>query len=134
MILKLIGVVVILGAIVLGYAATRPNRFSVQRSMIIHASPEKIFGFIDDFHNWSAWAPQDKEDPTMKRTYSGPARGQGAISEWSSSGSAGRGRMEILQSLAPTRISIKVDFVKPFDAHNLNEFTLEPDGTSTRVS
>jgi hypothetical protein len=27
-----------------------------------------------------------------------------------------------------------VDFVKPFEAHNLNQFTLEPDGTSTKVT
>ena len=70
----------------------------------------------------------------MKRTFSGPEAGPGAISEWSGSGSSGKGRMSIVQSEAPKRISIVVDFVKPFEAHNKNEFTFEPSGTSTMVT
>ena len=70
----------------------------------------------------------------MSRTYSGPANGQGAVSEWNSSGSAGRGQMVIIESVAPKRISIKVDWVKPLETHNVNEFTLEPAEASTRVT
>ena len=39
-----------------------------------------------------------------------------------------------MESEPPRRISIKVDFVKPFEAHNVNEFTLDPVGTSTLVT
>ena len=56
-------------AFVVIFAATRPNTFRVQRSLTIDAAPERIFPLIDDFHNWARWAPQDKEDPSMKRTY-----------------------------------------------------------------
>ena len=70
----------------------------------------------------------------MSRTYSGPANGQGAVSEWNSSCSAGRGQMVIIESVAPKRISIKVDWVKPLETHNVNEFTLEPAEASTRVT
>jgi hypothetical protein len=42
--------------------------------------------------------------------------------------------MAITQSVPPGLISIKVDFVKPFEAHNINEFTLEPEGASTRIT
>jgi hypothetical protein len=41
--------------------------------------------------------------------------------------------MEITESILPGTISIKVDFVKPFEAHNINRFTLEPAGATTRV-
>ena len=34
--------------------------------------------------------------------------------------------MSIIESTPPTRVEVKVDFVKPFAAHNLNEFILEP--------
>ena len=34
--------------------------------------------------------------------------------------------MSIIESTPPTRVVVKVDFVKPFAAHNLNEFHLEP--------
>ncbi|HXM66055.1 MAG TPA: SRPBCC family protein [Candidatus Acidoferrum sp.] len=134
MTVRILIIVAVLVAAVLALAATKPNTFHVQRSISIKAPPEKIFALINDFHSWRVWAPQDKEDPTMNRTYSGPASGKGAISDWDSSGSAGKGRMAIIESVALSMISIKVDFVKPFEAHNINEFTLEPTGALTKVT
>jgi uncharacterized protein YndB with AHSA1/START domain len=134
MILRIIIIVAVLIGAILAFAATKPETFRVQRSITINASPEKIFALINDFHNWSGWAPQDKEDPTMTRTYSGAAKGKDAFSDWDSSGSAGKGRMAITESVPNKMISINVNFVKPFQAHNVNEFTLEPAGTSTKVT
>jgi hypothetical protein len=45
--------------------------------------------------------------------------------------------MSIIESTPPTRVVVKVDFVKPFAAHNLNELILGPmsgPGPSTRVT
>ena len=134
MILRSIIVVAVLILAVFAFAASKPNTFRVQRSLTINAPPEKIFALINDFHRWRNWAPQDKEDPTMTRTYSGTSAGAGAVSEWDSRGSAGKGRMSIAESAPPTRISIQVDFMKPFEAHNSNEFTLEPAEASTNVT
>ena len=123
-------------AFVVIFAATRPETFRVQRSVRIDAAPEKIFPLIDDFHNWPSWAPQDKDDASMNRTYSGAALGPGAVSDWASSGSAGKGRMSIIESTPPTRVVVKVDFVKPFAAHNVNELILESiaePGAATKV-
>jgi hypothetical protein len=66
-------IVAVLIALILLYAAARSDILHVQRSLSIGAPPEKIFALIDDFHNWSRWAPQDQEDSTVRRTYSGPA-------------------------------------------------------------
>jgi hypothetical protein len=54
---------VILIAALLGYAATRPDTFRVQRSKSIHAQPEEIFALINDFHRWSSWSPYEKLTP-----------------------------------------------------------------------
>jgi uncharacterized protein YndB with AHSA1/START domain len=134
MILKILLSLAVPIALILLFASTRTDTFRVERSLSIAAPPEKIFALIDSFHNWSRWAPQDKEDATMKRTYRGPVSGAGAISEWQSSGSAGRGRMSITESARPTRIVIQTDFVKPFEAHNVNQFLLEPAGAGTKVT
>ncbi|MFZ0478668.1 MAG: SRPBCC family protein [Terriglobales bacterium] len=134
MILRIFVIVVVLIAALLAFAATKPNTFSIQRSRSIQAPPEKIFALINDFHNWSQWAPQDKEDSTMKRAFSGAKNGAGAVSDWESSGSAGKGRMTITESVPSKKVSVKVDFVRPFEAHNVNEFTLESGGTSTIVT
>lgn len=133
MILRILVSIAVAVVAVLAFALTKPNTFHVERSIHIAAPPERIFALIDNFHNWNRWAPQDREDLTMDRTYSGATNGEGAISQWTSKGSAGRGRMEITESILPGTISVKVDFVKPFEAHNINRFTLEPAGATTRV-
>jgi uncharacterized protein YndB with AHSA1/START domain len=129
-ILRILIVIAVAIAAVLAFAlisaASRPETFRVERSITIDAAPERIFPLIEDFHRWPSWAPQDKEDPSMTRVYSGAASGVGAVSDWNSKGSAGKGRMSIIASMPPTRVTVKVDFVKPFVAHNVNEFILEP--------
>jgi len=133
MALRILLIVVVVVAAILIFAATKPSIIRIERSIVIQAPAEKIFPLIDDFHNWSQWAPQDKEDPTTKRTYSGTASGAGAVAEWTSTDQAGRGRMSITESVAPERVVIEVHFVKPFAVHNVNQFRLEPEGGSTRV-
>ena len=131
----IVAIVVVITAIIL-FADTKPNVIQVTRSITIKAPAEKIFSLIDNFHHWPGWAPQDKEDPTMKRIYSGEARGTGAISDWQGTGNAGKGRMTITEAAAPNKVVVKVDFVRPFVAHNVNEFVLQPNapGTSTTVT
>jgi len=131
-IIAILVVVVLVGVVVL--AMTKPDIITIQRATEIKSPPDRIFTYINDLHNWPAWAPQDKMDITMKRNFSGGAHGKGACSEWTSKGKAGTGRMEITESVAPSKITVVVDFVKPFAAHNVNEFALEPRGDVTRVT
>jgi hypothetical protein len=70
----------------------------------------------------------------MKRIFSGAASGKGAVYEWDSDGKAGKGRMEITDAPAPSKVTIKLDFFKPFEAHNIAEFTLEPRGDTTDLT
>jgi uncharacterized protein YndB with AHSA1/START domain len=134
MLLKIVIAIAVLIVMVFLFAATRPSTFSIRRSVVINASPEKIFGLINDFHNWSRWAPHDTEDPTMKRTYSGSISGSGAVSGWQGKGSTGKGQMSITESVPFSRVSVETYFEKPFKAHNVNEFVLEPDVSATRVT
>lgn len=121
-------------ALVLIFASTKPKTFRIERSIIIDSPPDRVFALIDNLGNWPRWAPQDREDPSMKRTYSGPANGKGAVSNWTGSGSSGRGGMLITESAPPRKVCVQVDWVKPFVARNVNEFVLEGTGTSTKVT
>ena len=133
--IKTIGIVfVIVIAAVLIFAATKPDTFSVQRTTAIKAAPEKIFAMLDDFHNWGSWSPWEKMDPNMKRTFSGPANGKGSVYEWDGNSKVGQGRMEITDALAPSQVTVKLDFIKPFEGHNIAEFVLEPRGDTTNVT
>ena len=118
----------------LAYAATKPDTFRVQRTATITAPPEKVFGLIQDLHQWASWSPWEKMDPAMKKTYSGAPLGRGAILEWDGNTDVGTGRMEIVSTVPSSRVVIKLDFLKPFEAHNQAEFALEDGGATTTVT
>ena len=118
-------------AVVLALAATKPNGLRVQRSIGIAAPAERIFPLISDFHQWLSWSPYEQKDPAMKRTYEGAARGKGAVYAWNGDRNVGSGRMEILETTAPSKIVIKLDFFTPFEGHNTAEFTMLPQGDGT---
>lgn len=134
MFMMILIVVVVLIAALLVMAAMKPDTFRVQRTTSIKARPEKVFPLINDFHNWGSWSPWEKLDPAMIRTHSGPPGGKGAVYEWVGNKKVGSGRMEITESIPSSRITTKLDFLKPFEAHNIAEYTLEPQGDSTDVS
>lgn len=128
-----LAVVAVVGAFLV-YAATRPDSFRVERTVTINAPPERIFPLINDFQRWGAWSPFEKKDPGMKRTMSGASSGKGAVYEWDGNKEIGQGRMEIVESVPPSRITLTLDFTRPFEAHNIVDFTLEPRGNSTQVT
>jgi len=127
-------IIVVAVAALLGYAATKPDTFAVQRSARIKAQPETIYALIEDFHRWNVWSPYEKLDPAMTRNYSGAATGKGSIYEWSGNSKAGAGRMEITDTTPPSKIVMSLDFTKPFKTSNIVEFTFEPDGDATKVT
>jgi uncharacterized protein YndB with AHSA1/START domain len=127
-------VVVVLLASLLIYAAMRPDSFRIERATSIKAPPEKIFPLINDFHQWERWSPWEKIDPALKRTYGGTASGKGAVYAWDGNKDVGHGRMEIVQSLPPSKVALKLNFIKPFEAQNTVEFTLATQGDSTTVT
>jgi hypothetical protein len=122
----LVLVVVVLGFV--GYAATRPDSYRVERSKKIEARAGVVFAQLDDLKAWTAWSPWDKRDPNMKKTYEGPARGVGAGYSWRGNDKVGEGRMTITESTAPTAVAYRLEFIKPFASVASTGFTLRPEG------
>jgi uncharacterized protein YndB with AHSA1/START domain len=121
-------------AAILVYAYFRPDTLHVQRSTSIKASPDKIFALINDFDQWAAWSPYEKKDPAMKRTRSGAPKGKGAVYAWDGDKNVGKGRMEITDAQPPSKVTINLDFEKPFAGHNTVVFTIEPKGDAVNVT
>jgi uncharacterized protein YndB with AHSA1/START domain len=109
--------------------ARRPARFHIERSITIAASPERAFALVNNFHAWQTWSPW--EGPALQRAYEGATEGAGAIYEWAGSG---EGRMTIEQSDRPSRIAIKLEYFKPYQATNSATFTFVPDPRGTTVT
>lgn len=108
--------------------------FSLTRSTLVDAPPDRVRALLEDFRAWQSWSPWEGVDPDLQRTYDGPERGVGARYAWSGNSKAGQGAMEILDC-TPDRVSVDLRFVKPFKARNLTTFDLEQaGGGQTRVT
>jgi hypothetical protein len=133
-VLKKIGItLLLLLAAYLVIAALLPDHFLVERRILIKAPPERIFGLINDLHAWDSWSPWAHLDPDMRKTHSGAASGPGAIYEWSGNRKVGQGRMEITASSPPGAVQMRLDFLEPFESHNLTRFALQAQGEATEV-
>jgi Polyketide cyclase / dehydrase and lipid transport len=119
-------------ALLLFVASRRPDTFRVTRTAVIKAPAARIFALIDDLQSFNTWNPWLRKDPGTKGTYSGAARGVGAAYAWQGK-KVGSGRMEITASDAQHRLTLSLEFIKPFKAHNTAEFTLQAQGDALTI-
>lgn len=123
----------LIGAVLL-FAASRPDTFSVQRSVHIQAPAEKIFPLINEMQRFNTWNPFDKKDPQIKGSYRGPASGPGAVYDFAGDNNVGKGSLQITAATAPRQVSMQLDMQEPMAASNSIEFTLVPQGDATEVT
>lgn len=123
----------IVAVVLLVAIATRPNSFSVRRSAVIAAPAEVIYAQIHDFHRWPQWMSYDRMDPAIKRSFEGAPSGVGAVYHYVSD-KVGEGRMTIAELQPNQRVALRADFIKPFQATNAIEFTLQPAQGGVRVT
>ena len=131
---KVLLVVLALAAILAIVIQLQPATFRVARTASIVAPPEKVFAWINDFHNWDAWSPWTRLDPNLKATFSGPASGAGAVYAWSGNSNVGEGRMTIESADPGRHVGIRLEFIKPFASAAQTEFLLAPQAGATRVT
>ncbi|HLJ10196.1 MAG TPA: SRPBCC family protein [Planctomycetaceae bacterium] len=131
---KVLLCLVVLVAGFAAFVAAQPADFRVTRSAAMSAPPSRIFAQVNDFHNWEAWSPWAKLDPAAKNTFEGPSAGPGAIFKWSGNDEVGEGSMTLIDSRPSDLITIKLQFVRPFEDTQTSEFTFVPDGDQTIVT
>jgi uncharacterized protein YndB with AHSA1/START domain len=116
------------------YAATRPNTFRVERSIVVNAAAAKVFALINDVRGFNLWNPYSKKDASIKLTYEGPASGAGAKFTFEGNKQVGTGSVEVTSMVENTQVDMRLIMLAPFPADNTITFTLTPEGTGTRVS
>lgn len=117
---------------VFGLAAGKPDTFRYERKIFIKAPPEKIYPYLSDVHKAGEWSPWDKKDPAMKKTFSGPASGVGAVQEWSGNNQVGAGKLEIIGA-TPEKITMRLTFLRPMKAINEATYEMVPQADGTDV-
>lgn len=128
--LALLALIVVLVIVV----TLQPAEFNVSRTAIVAAPPAVIFPYVNDLREWQKWSPWEKIDPTMKRTFEGPASGKGSSYAWSGNDEIGEGVMTITESRPDEEVGIKLEFLKPFVASNNVVLSFKPDGSQTFVT
>ncbi len=120
----------------LAYVATRPSQMQISRELVIGASPEAIFPFVNSSRRADEWMPWRDDDPQVKMVYSGPEEGVGSTSSWTSVGRMGVGQAVIVESVKNQVVKTQLSYTKPMQMSQLAEFSLKPveGGTLVRWS
>jgi hypothetical protein len=134
MIIKILLVVAILAVIFVIIVASRPAAFRISRSVSISASPSVAFEQVNDLHKWQEMSPYAKMDLAATYTYEGPPAGPGASLSWTGNSKVGAGKMTITQSRPNELVRMRLEFLRPFRATNIAEFTFEAEAGQTAVT
>lgn len=124
--IKIAAVLVVAVVLVLLFAATKPNSFRVERKVLIKAPPEKVYAWLDDPKRTAEWSPWEKKDPHMKKTFSGAAKGVGAVYEWDGNNEIGAGRLEITAAAVPKTVVMDMQFLRPMKGRSVAEYVVTP--------
>lgn len=129
--LKIVGVLVLLLAALICVGFFLPSKFSVERSLVINAPPEKIYPAIGDVKRWPEWQIWHERDPKMQVTTSATTNAVGSTSTWKSQ-SQGNGSAKLTKLEAPKKVEFELSF-EGFDQPSIGTLLLEPTTGGTKV-
>jgi uncharacterized protein YndB with AHSA1/START domain len=109
-----------------------PSGFTVTRSTVIAASPERVYALVADPRSWQRWAVWNRRDPAMRIEYSGPASGTGATWRWRSK-TEGNGAMTFTDAEPARRVAYDLYFAD-FGTTSSGELRFEPKDGVTHVT
>lgn len=110
---------------VLAIAATKPDDFHYERSIVIDAPIAGVYGQVAVIANWEHWSPWANLDPSAKMTYEGPPMDKGATMRWDGNMSVGKGSMTVTDSERYTHVTYHLVFEKPMKGEADSNFTFE---------
>lgn len=130
----IISITALLIAALVTYVATRPSHFRIERTQLIRAPVSKIFGLVNDFHQWELWSPWEQLDKDVNRKHGRAINGEGATFEWRNNAETDSGRMQIVSSIPTRKIVVIVDATKPTHHQFTVEMDFMPQGDTTLIT
>jgi hypothetical protein len=128
---SILGLIIVLFVV---WVAMQPAEFKISRSLTISARPEVLFSQVNNLHHFNEWNPWAKIDPNSVATFEGADEGVGAIMRWNGNQDVGQGSMSLVESRPHEYIQFKMEFLKPFQATNIAEFSFKEEGEQTIVT
>ncbi|MEO0772817.1 MAG: SRPBCC family protein [Pseudomonadota bacterium] len=110
-VVKLLGGLVVLIAILAGVGMLLPREVTVERSTVIDAPASDIYPLVANLEANQQWSPWAGLDPDARFTYNDVAQGVGATMDWASdSADVGNGRMEITEAVENEALTVALNF------------------------
>jgi len=110
-----------------------PSNYVVERSTMIDAAPSTVFKKVVDLREWDSWSPWAEMDPNMDTTHTGEAGAAGSGYAWKGNRQVGEGNMTIREVEEPERVSIDLQFIKPFKSESVIDWLVRPAGDGSQV-
>ena len=83
-------------------------KMNVNKSILIDATPAKIFPIINDLNNWEQWSPWTLAEPTAKITVAK----DGKYHDWDGD-IIGSGNLKITSEVKNESVVMNLQFLKP---------------------
>jgi len=129
--IKIVGAFIGVIALILVFVSFQSSQYSIERAIIVTAPVGAIYANVNDFHRWQTWAPWEKLDPAMKRTFEGPETGTGSVYRWVGNEKVGAGSMTMTETKPKELIRIKTELLKPTAEVATSEITFKDNGDKT---
>jgi uncharacterized protein YndB with AHSA1/START domain len=131
-VLKIIGIVLV-AIILIGVIAVslQPAQGHVEKSIVINASPAKVYNELNSFKSFKEWSPWAKMDPGAQYTFEGPEAGVGAKMNWAGE-KVGKGSQWIEESVENQKIRCGLAF-EGYDGKAWADFIISPEGEGTQL-
>ena len=109
------------------------KKYHFEKSIVINAPIEKVWGNVNSSKAFNQWNPWMKLDPNLKLTYTG---NQGEIGDqycWEGNDEVGQGCHEITSIVPNQKVGSKMMFKKPFESDATSDVVLTKEGNTTKV-
>ncbi len=108
-ILLVIGGIVLL-VLLIGF--TSPRLATMERSVVINASADKVFPYLNNLKTFvDTWSPWTEKDPSAAHEYNDIASGEGAFYSWKGEKKkVGEGNMKIIKSVENKQVQTMLFF------------------------
>jgi effector-binding domain-containing protein len=124
----LVGLLIILGLV-------GPSNYRVERSTVIAAPPEVVYGYVSKLASMKEWGPWQEMDKDQVQSIEGADGTVGAVWMWEGD-TVGKGRQELTELVENDRVRTKLVFVVPVmgESVSVGTYDLEVQGDSTKIT
>jgi len=120
-------------AVITVLAILGDSTYRVERSTVVAAPPEVVYGYVSRLESMKQWGPWQQMDKDQVQTLEGTDGTVGAVWRWEGD-TVGKGSQTIM-SLEPNKaVRCQLHFVEPFESISTATYDLQPVGDSTMVT